>query len=130
MGKSGQIHWQDSLTSALDFSSWLSLNIENRFRKLSGWEESAPVAIGSWGRGELCPGSDLDVIFCGDTQAVGDVVKQAEEWGMKLRYRVPENIEDWSIGVAYTLFATVMLYTLGQTVNVAAPHWKEMKRPR
>ncbi len=95
----GQVLLDHSLTTALDFSSWLSLNIENRLREVSGWEQAAPIAIGSWGRGELAPGSDLDVIFCGDPKAVRKVVRKAEEWGMKFRSRVPEDLNDWSCGV-------------------------------
>ncbi len=95
----GQVLLDHSLTTALDFSSWLSLNIENRMREIKGWEDAAPIAIGSWGRGELAPGSDLDVIFCGDPKAVRRVIRTAEERGMKFRSRLPENPDDWSQGV-------------------------------
>jgi len=95
----GQVHLDHSLTVSLDFSSWLSLTIENRLRDVPGWEAASPIAIGSWGRGELCPGSDLDVIFCGDSQAVADVVQNVESQGLKFRYRVPENKDDWTQGV-------------------------------
>lgn len=95
----GRVQQEPPLQNALDFSSWLSLTIEKRFRQFSSWEAAHPIAIGSWGRGELCPGSDLDVIFCGDTKAVEDIVTRMAESGIKLRYRMPEDLKDWSKGV-------------------------------
>lgn len=95
----GQVQLDHSLSSALDFSSWLSLKVENRLSEVPGWEKSAPIAIGSWGRGELCPGSDLDVIFCGETKSIEKVVRQVESLGMKFRYRVPDDLNDWTKNV-------------------------------
>jgi [protein-PII] uridylyltransferase len=95
----GQVYLDHSLTVALDFSSWLSLTIESRLREVPGWEAAAPIAIGSWGRGELCPGSDLDVVFCGDSEAVNQVVRFVEAQGLKFRYRVPQDMSDWTVGV-------------------------------
>ncbi|MCB0378278.1 MAG: HD domain-containing protein [Bdellovibrionales bacterium] len=86
----------DHAFSSLDFSSWLGLNVEKRLRSIPEWEAAGPIAIGSWGRGELSPCSDLDVIFCGDEEAVKKVMLPVEELGLKFRSRVPENMEDWT----------------------------------
>ncbi|MCJ8276803.1 MAG: HD domain-containing protein, partial [Bdellovibrionales bacterium] len=72
---------------------------ENRFRDIEDWEKSHPIAIGSWARGELCPCSDIDVVFCGEEKYVQNVVDQITPTGIKLRYRVPENREDWTQNV-------------------------------
>lgn len=85
--------------AALGFSRWLCLIIEKRLGEIPHWKESAPVALGSWGRGELCPASDLDVIFCGRSQAILKVVRQVEKLGLKLRYRQPQDMEDWTKNV-------------------------------
>lgn len=85
--------------ATLDFSSWLGLIAESHLRSLPGWQEATPMALGSWARGELCPNSDLDVLFCGDPKAVADVVGAANEKGLPLRYRMPEDPGDWSQGV-------------------------------
>ncbi|MEM7646463.1 MAG: HD domain-containing protein, partial [Pseudomonadota bacterium] len=95
----GQVHHDHKLTTPLDFSSWLSLLIENRFGELKRWEEAGPIAIGSWGRGELCPGSDLDILFCGSESAVRNVLGQVQDWGLKIRSRVPDDPQNWTVGV-------------------------------
>ena len=94
----GQVDLDNSFAT-LDFSSWLGLLIESQFRALPEWDQADPIAIGSWGRGELCPGSDFDVVFCGDEKAVSKVVESIQDQGFKLRYRVPEDLEDWTRGV-------------------------------
>ena len=90
---------KDFLRLALEFSKWLSLVIEKRLCEIPCWEEACPIALGSWGRGELCSGSDLDVIFCGQNKAILEVVREMENLGLKIRYRKPQNMEDWTENV-------------------------------
>ncbi|MBK7892962.1 MAG: hypothetical protein IPJ84_19550 [Bdellovibrionales bacterium] len=63
------------------------------------WTRAEPIAIGSWGRGELCPRSDLDLLFVGDQEAAGQVTAAAQARGVKIRSRVPEDPSDWTKGV-------------------------------
>lgn len=65
----------------------------------ASWLAAEPIAIGSWGRGELCPRSDLDLLFVGDQEAAGRITAAAQARGIKIRSRVPEDINDWTKGV-------------------------------
>jgi len=91
--------YSESPFATLDYSSWLGLVAESRFRHWDGWKESSPIALGSWARGELCPNSDLDVVFCGEASAVEAISQRAAEEGLPLRYRMPQNPDDWSEAV-------------------------------
>lgn len=65
----------------------------------ASWEKSLPIALGSWARGELCPKSDLDLLFAGDQEAAALITRHAQEAGVKIRSRVPEDQDDWTKGV-------------------------------
>lgn len=85
--------------SAENFSSWLGARLEEIFKSSPEWQECHPIILGSWARGELSPKSDIDVLFCGDENKVKKFVDQVQEQGLKLRYRMPYNPEDWTENV-------------------------------
>lgn len=82
-------------------SNFLSQKLLESLNKNSKWQESEPLILGSWARGELCPKSDLDVLFIGDEETVGELVSENLEKGIRLRSRLPENLSDWSQGVEF-----------------------------
>ncbi len=85
--------------SSDNFSFWLGSKVEELFKKFPDWKECHPIMLGSWSRGELCPRSDIDVLFCGDERKVHALVEDFQERGLKIRYRMPHNLEDWTENV-------------------------------
>jgi [protein-PII] uridylyltransferase len=88
------IHW-----SAPIVSQFLSEKVLSVFRNHPLWKVAQPILLGSWGRGELTPKSDLDLLFCGDPEKVFALVTDLQNQGFRIRYRIPENSNDWSQGV-------------------------------
>lgn len=90
--------WEGQNFPAQDFSKWLSVNIEAQLRKLPHWLKAQPIAIGSWGRGELAPVSDLDVVFCGAEADVTALLAELKEKNIELKYRFAKNKDNWAEG--------------------------------
>lgn len=63
------------------------------------WAKALPVALGSWARRELTPKSDLDLLFLGDAEAAAAITRHAQEAGLPIRSRIPESLEDLTVGV-------------------------------
>lgn len=92
----------DSLNPEV-FSKALQDHLLRRFSQAAeigdAWVSSQPIALGSWARDELCPRSDVDLIFAGEESAAAKVTAWAQENGLRIRSRTPESHEDWSKGV-------------------------------
>ncbi|MFS4459880.1 HD domain-containing protein [Bdellovibrio sp. HCB2-146] len=88
-----------SVFSSQSFSHWLEAELEERMQSHPEWKEIHPILLGSWARGELAPKSDIDLLFCGDEALVKSFVDKVQEQGLKLRYRVPQDPQDWTVGV-------------------------------
>ncbi|MFM6927560.1 MAG: ACT domain-containing protein [Bdellovibrio sp.] len=85
--------------SAENFSFWLGTKLEELLKKNPEWRECHPIILGSWARSELSPKSDIDLLFCGDENKTKELVDDLNKQGLKLRYRMPQNPEDWTEGV-------------------------------
>lgn len=81
------------------FSAWLGTQLEEKLKSFPGFLECEPVLLGSWSRGELCPLSDIDLLFSGDEKMVKDLVDRLHQAGLRIRYRVPADQNDWTVGV-------------------------------
>lgn len=79
--------------------NWLEERLLKRLESLDQFANVRAVALGSWSRGELCLGSDIDLILLGDEAAIGAFAKDAAEQGLKVRYRTPLDKKDWTAGV-------------------------------
>lgn len=90
---------QEILFNSHNFSSWLGLQMEEKLKSFPEWQESHPILLGSWARNELCPRSDLDILFCGDPEKVKTLVRHLNEQGYKIRSRMPEDPNDWTVNV-------------------------------
>ncbi|MEZ0392411.1 MAG: HD domain-containing protein [Pseudobdellovibrionaceae bacterium] len=88
--------------SASDVSQFLSQEILKKFRAHPQWQKAQPILLGSWGRGDLSAKSDLDLLFLGPHETVMQLVRDLQNEGLRIRYRVPENPKDWSAGVLST----------------------------
>ncbi|MEK6556002.1 MAG: protein-PII uridylyltransferase, partial [Bdellovibrionota bacterium] len=88
-----------SLPNAEALSKKLSSLLLERLGRHPNWVSSKPIAIGSWSREQLCPRSDIDILFLGEEDKVKKLVDDFFEEGLRLRYRVPQNRNDWTVGV-------------------------------
>lgn len=86
-------------SSPRPFSEWLIARLTERLEKHPDWASSGPIALGSWARGHLSPRSDIDMLFCGAESDVQKVVTDFNSEGLRLRYRVPADRDDWTVGV-------------------------------
>jgi len=82
------------------FSLWLGQALEANLSQLPHWKEAGPIALGSWARNELCPKSDIDLLLVGDEKKAAAFTAAALSEGLNLRCRIPEDINDWTRGVA------------------------------
>ncbi len=88
--------WQ---SQTQEISAKVSVWALEQMQKGPSFEKTRPIFLGSMGREELCPYSDLDLLFLGEESAVKSWMTWAQESGLKVRARVPQNLEDWSEGV-------------------------------
>ncbi|MFN7730016.1 MAG: protein-PII uridylyltransferase [Bdellovibrio sp.] len=85
---------------ALEWSTQLKEKIRHLFENdAPSFLASEPIMLGSLARGELCPSSDLDFVFLGPEKRVQEFVSWAQQKGLKLRSRVPEDPLDLTKGV-------------------------------
>ncbi|MBK7842804.1 MAG: nucleotidyltransferase domain-containing protein [Bdellovibrionales bacterium] len=115
----------------IEFFEWLEAKLVARLSHIPEWEEIGAVALGSWARGELSPRSDIDVLLVGDESKILSFVTKLTSEGVKLRYRVPEDIQDWTVGVEpFDVLAVLHGRALNESVAQDLEHQKIMIRKR
>ncbi|HND84325.1 MAG TPA: hypothetical protein PLU50_00900 [Pseudobdellovibrionaceae bacterium] len=95
---SGRIEQSNIFCNRL-LSKELGIEYSKILRSIPDWQSSRPILMGSWARELLCPKSDLDMIFLGEEENVIRIVTELNQSGYKLRYRIPQDMNDWSVGV-------------------------------
>lgn len=81
------------------FSIWLEERLLERLNAIGDFAGLKPVVLGSWARHELCPKSDIDLLFLGPEDQVKEFVGLAFKQGLKLRARTPEDRDNLAKGV-------------------------------
>ncbi len=81
------------------FSHWLEEKLIGKLTSIGDFHALEPVFLGSWSRNELCPKSDIDLLFLGEEDKVKTFTREAYGQGLKLRARTPEDMNDWAVGV-------------------------------
>ncbi len=81
------------------FSLWLEDRLLERLKSFGDFAALDPILLGSWSRHELCPKSDIDLLFVGPETEVKEFNAKAFRDGLKLRARTPEDASDWTQGV-------------------------------
>lgn len=123
---------QKSITEDLDTAAEkISLFLEEKLlEKLKShplWEKTQPIALGSLSRHELCLKSDLDLLFVGPEDQVLEFVQFFDKQKIKLRYRVPEDPKDWTVGVKpFDVLALSQALPLVPAVNERLLQQKQM----
>lgn len=80
-------------------SSYVAQCLELKLSAHPMWKKSRPIKLGSWSRDELCTKSDIDLLFVGDEVAVKTLVDHFVADGIKIRYRMPQDMNDWTVNV-------------------------------
>lgn len=118
-----------SKDSVHGFSIWLGQILLDRLHSVKNWQLAEPIALGSWARDELCPGSDIDLLFVGDPQKALEIINHFNSEGWPIRHRVPEDANDWSIGVkAFDVLALLMAKGLTPAAEIKLQKQLELKQ--
>jgi [protein-PII] uridylyltransferase len=97
-GKLSESVWSDIIPKA-PLNIWLGDLLYEKMSSHSDWTAARPIIVGSWQRQELCPKSDIDILFTGDERAIKSLVQDFLKNGIKLRARTPKDAGDWFAGV-------------------------------
>ncbi len=106
------------MSSSLSFSQWMEDQLLNKLKGFAEWNDLEVVALGSLARQELCPRSDVDLILIGSDEKVLSFVDHCLHTGVPLRYRVPKDLTDWSVGVeAFDVLALLQAQSLTSGIS-------------